>query len=248
MEKSEAKCSRRPRQRDLSMLAGRGEQADDSPRSLHFQPRQRASAARSEVTPEPRELRGRGGERPCSTRVRASRAIPTPEASGWRCGKGKVAGVARWRRNRNAAARDGKANGAGGSRGGVSEAKALAEAGRGAVRAKRGGTRRLRAERHARKRARANTPRPQNALAAGRRFSRPRWPEGQPRAPRAWELPSSGARLAHGQRAGRRWRCACLSAGEGRGAPHPHDGAEPHSARRRARLDWRRGQPRASEG
>ena len=52
---------------------------------------------------------------------------------------GKAAGVAGWRQNRNAAARDGKANGAGGPRGGVSEAKALAEAGSGAVRAERGG-------------------------------------------------------------------------------------------------------------
>jgi len=46
----------------------------------------------------------------------------------------------------------GRRKGAGGSRGGESKAEALAEAGRGAVRAKRGGPRRPRAERHARER------------------------------------------------------------------------------------------------
>ena len=49
-----------------------------------------------------------------------------------------------------------------GSRGDESEAKALAEAGRGAVRAKRGGPRRQGAERDARKRASAEPHRSKN--------------------------------------------------------------------------------------
>jgi hypothetical protein len=55
------------------------------------------------------------------------------------------------------------------SRGGESEAKALAEAGRGAVRAKRGGTRRMaRGAPHSQAGARKPL-RPENAHAAGRR-------------------------------------------------------------------------------
>jgi len=86
------------------------------------------------------------------------------------------------------------------SRGGESKAKALAGAGRGVVRAQRGGPRRPCAERHTREWMSANTHRSQNAPAAGWVTYRPGWPEGQPHAARAWELPSSGARLAHGQR------------------------------------------------
>ena len=99
----------------------------------------------------------------------------TPEARGWRRGKGKAAGVAGWWQNRSAAAREGKANGAGGSRGGVSEAEALAEAERGAVRAKRGGdaaTARGTPSTQAGTRARETTAHPENALAAVRRMSR----------------------------------------------------------------------------
>ena len=87
--------------------------------------------------------------------------------------------------NRRAAKREGKANGAGGSRGGESEAKALAEAESGAVRAKRGGPRRQGAERDTCEGTSINPRSPQNECAAGRVTKSVRWPEGQPHATRA---------------------------------------------------------------
>ncbi len=194
-------------------------------------------------------MRGSAGERPCSKHAASSASHSTPEARGGRRGEGKAAGVAGWRQNRNAAARDGKANGAGGSRGGVSEAKALAEAGRGGVRAQRGGA--------------AVTSRGAPRTQAGARKDAP---ARRTRSRRdGGSHAHAGPKGSHALRArgscpaavrGLRTACArggggagaCLKRSEGRGAPHPHGGAEPHSARRRARLDWRRGQPRASEG
>ena len=111
-------------------------------------PRQRASAARSEVPPEAGELRGSAGERPCSSPTRATRAFPRRRRV-----VGDAAGVAGWRQNRSAAARDGKANGAGGfarrrERGeGVSRSRT--RRGASGARRGRGG---LRAERHTRER------------------------------------------------------------------------------------------------
>ena len=132
------------------------------------------------------------------------------------------------------------------SRGGESEAKALAEAGRGAVRAERGGA----AADYARSATLANgvsaeTHRSQNALAAGWRFSRPRWPEGQPDAPRA--VGAAFAAVAARASAARALGCACGSAR--RDAARPDTAARSHiGARRRASCERRRGAARASEG
>ena len=203
-------------------------------------PRQRASAARSKVPPEPGEMRGHGGERPCSIPARAPRAIPAPAARGGRRG-----GVRRWERSDGGRLAPtpramGRPKEREVSRGGESEAKAAAVAGRGAVRAKRGGAAAdfARSATPASGAAPTPTPRPRHARSSrARRDGLPDCPpqrEAGAHAPRAWELHRSGARLAHGQRAGRRWRWRVPDA--------------KRRARRRARLDWRRGQPRASEG
>ncbi len=87
------------------------------------------------------------------------------------------------------------------ARGGESEAKAFSRSRTqpGASEA-RWGCGDYGAERPIRERASENTLRTQNAPAAGRLVRNARaGPLGQPLAMRAWELPSSGARLAHGQ-------------------------------------------------
>lgn len=181
-----------------------------------------------QVPPEAGELRGRAGERPCSIQARASRAIRRRRRAA-----GEVDGARRWERRdggelaRRRAQREGKKEREV-SRGGESEAKALAEAGRGAVRAKRGGTRRQCAERQARERrerkhaslaerARGGTAdvTPSLARRAARRYAR----RGSCTAAVA-ELRTASV----GRR--RRWRVPERS--EGRGAPQPHNGAEPN--------------------
>ena len=91
-------------------------------------PRQRASEARSMFPPEAGEREGAPASALARYASRATRAFPRRRRAA-----GDTAGVARWRQTRDAATRAGRANWSGrASRGGESEAKALAVAGRGA--------------------------------------------------------------------------------------------------------------------
>lgn len=83
-----------------------------------------------------------------------------PEASGGLRGGGKAVGVAGWRQNWSAAAREGKANRSGRSRGGESQAKAVAEAGRGVGERSEAGRGDYARSATLRERANENTPRP----------------------------------------------------------------------------------------
>ena len=172
---------------------------------------------------------------------RASNAsLSTPEAHG-----GGVDGVAGWRQNWNAAARDGKANGAGGfaRRREQGEGVSRSRTRRGASEARwgRGG---LRAERHTReRRERKHAPLAERACGG----MAVRNARAGPKGSHALRARGSCPAAVRGQRAGRRGAGACLSAAKGAERCNP-TAARSHIARRRARLDWRRGQPRASEG
>jgi hypothetical protein len=164
------------------------------------------------------------------------------------CG-GKVVGVAGWPQNRNAAAREGVAKRSGrfarrGERGGGGSRSRTR---RGASEARRGRGDCARSAQFAS--GRAKTPaQSENALAAGRRMPPTLARRAATRSARVGAALAAVRGPAHGQRAGRRWRWRGPERSEGRGAPHPHGGAEPDSARRRASPEWRRGRARASEG
>ena len=181
-------------------------------------PRQRASAARSRFPPSQGSCEGTAA----SALARQWREHREPfHARGARRAtwRGKAVGVAgRWR-TRDAATRDGKANGAGGFARQRERGEGEAVAGRGAVRAKRGGD----AADFARSATPANgvsadTHRPLNALAAGRLARLPTAARsGRTRSARVGAAPQRCAACAR-PAWGRRWRWRVPERSEGRGA------------------------------
>jgi len=184
----------------------------------------RASEARSEAPPEPREMRGHGGERPCLLQARAPRAIPR-----WRRtvgdgkGQGGRSGRTAAESERRCARWEGKWSGRFARRRERGEGVSRSRTRRGASGARRGRGDFARSAKHASGRAKT-PPHPENALAAGRRMSRALARRAARRdARRGSCVRSGGGQGERSEGAGLRLR-QCLA---GR-RPARYCGAEPH--------------------